>query len=116
MTHELKRFDPLRTANVSAVVYGLMMTIFTLIFLPFFLLIGVAGLVADESGAGLVAMIPMALMLVFYPIFGFIFGWISGLLGAAIYNFVVRWTGGFLVDVTLHGQAPPQATPAPTAG
>jgi hypothetical protein len=92
MRLELKRIDPLRAANVVALVEGLLLAAFALIFLPFFLL---AMLIAPSEGLGAVWIL---LMLVLYPVMGVVFGWISGLLGAAIYNFVIRLSGGFLLE------------------
>jgi hypothetical protein len=52
MKQELKRIDPLRAANVSALVYGLLTGVFALIFAPIFV---VAMLFAPE-GAGVAGM------------------------------------------------------------
>ena len=93
MKKELKRIDPLRTANVGALVYGLMMTVFMVLFSPLFLI--AALLAPTEEGFGPVLML---VMLVVYPIMGFVMGWISGLLGAAIYNLVIRLTGGLIFE------------------
>jgi prepilin signal peptidase PulO-like enzyme (type II secretory pathway) len=37
-------------------------------------------------------------VVVLYPVMGVLMGWISGFLSAVIYNFVVRWTGGLLME------------------
>ena len=90
MKHELRRIDPLRAANVAALVYGLIMGAFALIALPFFL---VAAFVGEFGAAGL-----SVFFVVLYPVMGLVMGWISGLLASAIYNFIVRWTGGLLLE------------------
>ncbi len=95
MRQELKRIEPLRAANIGALVYGLLGIIFMIIFSPFFLL---AGFLGAAQGQGMAGPFFIMLMLVVYPIMGFVFGWISGLLTAAIYNFIVTWTGGLLVE------------------
>jgi len=95
MRHELRRIEPLRAANIAALVYGLLGIIFTLIFSPIFLLVGFIG---AAQGKGLAGPFFMLMMLIVYPIMGFVFGWISGLLTAAIYNLIVRWTGGLLIE------------------
>jgi len=95
MKQELKRVDPLSAANVGALVYGLVMCAFALIFFPFFLL---AGLLAPSGGSGLGGPLMALGMLVLYPIMGVVMGWISGLLTCAVYNLVVRWCGGLLLE------------------
>ena len=95
MKQELKRIDPLRAANIGALVYGLLMTAFALIFAPFFLLFGLlAPSEALAPGGAFFALI----MFVFYPVMGVVLGWISGLLTSAIYNLVIRWSGGLLLE------------------
>ena len=95
MKQELKRIAPLRAANISALVYGLLTCVFMLLFSPFFLF---AFLLGQSEGVGLAGPLFAFIMLVIYPIMGFVMGWIMGLVGAAIYNLVVRWTGGLLLE------------------
>ena len=95
MRHELSRIEPLRAGNIAALVYGLLGIIFILLFSPIFLL---AGLIGAAQGKGLAGPLFMVMMLIVYPIMGFVFGWISGFLTAAIYNLIVRWTGGLLIE------------------
>lgn len=93
MVLELKRVDPLRTANILGLINGLMMIVFVLLFVPF-LMVMVLATAANDSGMGGIGPLMMFFLMLFYPILGAITGWISGLLGAAIYNLIVRWTGG----------------------
>ena len=86
MKHELKRVDPLRAANVLALVYGLMSGAFAILFAPFFLLAAFLA-PSDELGA-LGALFPIVFLFL-YPVVGLVMGWVSGLLGSAIYNFIV---------------------------
>ena len=77
------------------IVYGLLMGAFALIVLPFFLLAVIFAPSGEFGGAGSL----FAVLFVFvYPIMGLVIGWISGALTAAIYNLVVRWTGGLLLE------------------
>ena len=99
MIWELRRIEPLRAANVSAVVYGIMTAIFMVIFLPI-LLLGV--LFSGEPRQAF-----MLILFLFYPVLGVIMGWLSGLIGAAIYNFIIRWTGGLLFGVQTREASPP---------
>lgn len=95
MRQELKRVDPLRAANIGALVYGLLTGAFALVFLPFFLL---ASILAPSEGMGIAGPALVILMLVAYPVMGVVMGWISGLLTSAIYNVVIRWSGGLLLE------------------
>lgn len=94
MNQELKRIDPLRAANISALVYGLLTCVFMLLFSPFFLLMF---LLTPSREFGFAGPLFAFVMLIIYPIIGFVMGWIMGLVGAAIYNLVTRWTGGLLL-------------------
>ena len=95
MRHELRRVDPLRAANIGALVYGLLMTAFALLFFPFFVLVAIFAPEDESLPAGM--LFPVLLLFV-YPILGVVMGWISGALTSAIYNLVIRWTGGLIVD------------------
>ena len=108
MKQELKRVDPLRAANVGALVYGVLMTAFALVFFPFLLLAGL--LARSEAGPG--GMLFAGFALVFYPIMGFVMGWITGLLTAAIYNLVIRWSGGLVLEFDLVPPRPDQTVQA----
>ena len=96
MKYELRRVEPLRAANVSALVYGLMTAAFAVLFLPILLLMF---MLAPPTGSGGGASYFPVLLVVFYPLLGLIFGWIGGLLSALFYNLIVRWTGGLLFDM-----------------
>ena len=83
-----------------AVVYGCM----GLIFLPFFALAGTLGAFAQHAQPNQAA--PAALvggllvgMGFFFPIIYAAMGFIFGVVGAALYNLVARWIGGFEVEV-----------------
>ena len=105
MQFELKRVEPMRLANVGALVYGITMGVVALLFVPFFLII--MAIAASEDPDAL-AMVPAAVMLLLYPVFGLVFGWLGGLLTAAVYNMIVRLTGGLLFDFEAKS-APPAA-------
>lgn len=102
MRHELKRIAPLRAANVAAVVYGLTMAAFMLLFSPFVL---IAIFAAPENELGMAGPAFFLVMLLLYPIMGLVMGWISGILTAAIYNLVVKWTGGLQFELVADAPA-----------
>jgi hypothetical protein len=83
-----------------AVVYGCM----GLIFLPFFALAGMLGAFAQHAQTNQAA--PAAVigglflgMGIFMPIIYAVMGFIFGVIGAALYNLVARWIGGFEIEV-----------------
>jgi hypothetical protein len=94
MRSEIRRIDPVRFANVLALVYALFSLVFVVLMLPFLLL----GLTWGDSGGVLGVGITLFFVLM-YPLFGLFFGWLSGLLGAALYNLVARWVGGILIEL-----------------
>jgi hypothetical protein len=96
MKYELKRVAPLRAANIGALVYGILMTVFAVVFSPFVLL---ASLLAPADRTPMAAPAVAALILVAYPLLGLVMGWISGLLSSAIYNVIIRLTGGLLLEL-----------------
>jgi hypothetical protein len=95
MNLELKRIEPLRAANIMAIVYALLFVVIVLIVTPFVLLINTFE-PFEDMGSGTAAWLAVAMV---YPVFGAVIGWIGGLLLAVLYNLVVRWTGGLLVTV-----------------
>ena len=85
MVTRIKRFSILQTGKLLAVLYAC----FSVILLPFFLI----GLAANPKGTA-----PMLVLIILYPIMGFI----GGIIGAAIYNLAARFVGGF--EMTLETQ------------
>lgn len=91
---QIRRFEPFQLGKMLAVLYGAM----GLLFLPFFLIFS---LVASQLpnprppglwmfGLGFTVMMP-----VMYAVMGFV----SGVVGAWIYNVVAKWIGGIVVEV-----------------
>ena len=97
MNWELKRVEPLRAANVGALVYCVMTTVFAILFAPIILLVSIFG--PDQN------IVWGLMMLILYPFIGLIMGWISGLVTAAAYNVVIRVTGGLQFTVEASGSA-----------
>jgi hypothetical protein len=80
----IKRIGVLQMAKVMAVVSFAM----SLLVVPIFLL---AALFGDRSGMSVV-------FVIFIPVFYGVFGFISGAIGAFIYNFLVKFTGGIELE------------------
>ena len=99
MTKRLKKIEPVQLAKMLAVIYGLG----SLVFVPFFLLFSLVASMAPHMGQG-AAPIPMMLgmgvgFMIFAPILYATIGFITGLIGAFIYNVVAKWIGGIEVEV-----------------
>ena len=86
---------------------GVLYTCMGLIFLPIFALAGLAGAFAQQtqqaqsSGAAPAALVA-AMMFgfgIFMPVFYGVFGFVFGIISAAIYNLIARWIGGVEVEV-----------------
>ncbi len=90
----IKRIAPLQLGKIAGVLYG----IAGLVFAPIFLIVGAIGAAASgqprtgllAAGVGVIVLFP-----IIYAVIGFVFG----VLGAGLYNLVVRWIGGIEVEV-----------------
>lgn len=81
-THRIKRFSILQTGKLLGILYGFL----ALIMLPFIL---IPAVLASSEGE-FAQFIPMLVMMVLYPVMGFI----GGIIGAAVYNLCSKWVGG----------------------
>lgn len=91
MELELERIDPIRSANILALVNGIVTCVFTLLFLPF----ACIAIFASPDADGAVAGGLFAFLVLLYPLIAAVFGWIAGFFWAAVYNLFARWIGGF---------------------
>ncbi len=87
----LRRIDPLSAAKVYAVVLAVMMFVFAL---PAGCMMSMVGSITGEVGAGAFGAGMGFFLLILYPLFGLILGFISGFLMAWIYNLVAERIGG----------------------
>jgi hypothetical protein len=87
---QIKRFSIGQSAKFLGVLYLL----FGLLFVPFFLVIGM--MAPNDSGA----FFGGTMMAVAMPVLYAIFGVIGGAIGAALYNLVAGWVGGIEVEIT----------------
>ena len=73
-----------------------------LIFIPFFLLMSVAGMLIPHQSNSPSAALPVVFGMGFaiaMPIFYAIFGFIFGVVGAWIYNQIAKWLGGIEMEI-----------------
>lgn len=104
MNYRLQHVDAVQWANVMAVIYGVMMTVFAVVTIPF-LLLGM--LMAPPGTDGRGSLGTSLAFMIFYPFFGVFIGWTGGWAIAALFNFVAKRTGG--VRVTLESEPGPGA-------
>jgi len=91
MKKNLTRIAPLRAGIILGILYGL----FSLILVPFFLLFA---LVSAKTGTAAPAFMGVGFAIVLPVIYAF-FGFIGGIIMAALYNLIAGWTGGFEFEV-----------------
>jgi len=95
----------LSVAKINAAIYGVM----GILFMPFLLLISLAGAFAGPRHnplAGAVGVVFALVMPVFYAGVGFV----TGLLGSLIYNLFAKWLGGIEIELS-----PPPSAPIVTS-
>ena len=93
MTKQLTRIGPLRAGIVLGVLYG----IFSLIIMPFVLL---AFFIGGKAGTATPAFFGFGLgFAIMLPVLYAAVGFIGGIIAAAIYNLVAKWTGGLEFEV-----------------
>ena len=93
----LSYIAPVRAGLVLAIMYAFFGVIAGLMFVPFIIF----GAVLDKTGNA--PPVPAAVIglfaAIFVPIMYAIIGFVSGLIAAAIYNLVAKWTGGLEFEV-----------------
>lgn len=104
MQVELRRVSPLRAANVVALLYALSML---LMIVPMFVVMSLA---PDPAAANpeqqALSLSAFRWLLLLYPVFGLVFGWIAGLVGSWLYNGIAGRLGGFELDLLTRSPAP----------
>lgn len=116
MQVKLKRIEPVQAGKMLGVFYAA----FSLLFVPFMLLVFAVGSVAAKAqGQG--APPPTGLLfgfgalgLVFVPVIYGVIGFVFGALAALLYNLLARWLGG--LDLTFETEAAPPPSPPIATG
>ena len=94
--HVIKSVKVLSVAKIMGAVYGAI----GLLFLPFILLMSLAGsLVPRQEGQGGLGMIAGLFFGLFAPVIYGAMGFILGALSAFLYNLFAKWVGGIEVQV-----------------
>lgn len=103
----VRRFGVIRTANVAALLYVVMVAI---IFVPMTVIVA---LVAPRSGmVGNAGAVAMLLLGVVAALFYGLIGWVFTAIACLLYNFVAGLTGG--IEIQIEAVQPP--APAPVWG
>jgi len=102
MVHILKSVGVMSVAKIMGLLYACL----GLLFVPIFLLIGLAGSIAGQEKAmpfaGIFGIFFALLMPVVYGVTGFIFG----ALFAFLYNLAAKWMGGIEIEVESRPSSP----------
>jgi hypothetical protein len=109
--YRITRFNVIKTSNVVAVIYMLIVAIFVIPFLILGFLFGATGSPQAQQflGGGMIVGVVAVL------VYG-LFGWIFTAIACLIYNLAARWVGGVEVQVEpVQPPPPPPAWMAPTA-
>jgi hypothetical protein len=93
MTYDLRSISPAKLARFMALVVGGLMFVFTLISLPMFLLLPFPDDPSQPSKA------VFLVLLILYPLFGALWGWIAGQISARLYNFAAKRVGGVSIEL-----------------
>ena len=100
----IRRFSVIKTSNVVALIYMVVVAIFAV---PFALLVAIAGAGSNQLQGGAVGGIAFALI----AILGYgLLGWVFTAIGCLIYNLAAGWVGG--IEVQVEAVAPPPPPPA----
>jgi hypothetical protein len=109
--HVIKSVGVLSVAKIMGLVYGCL----GLIFIPFFLLMGLIGSMAGAKEAAFSGVIGIVFA-IFMPVVYGVMGFVMGAIGALLYNLFANWIGGIEMQVELRPGAQYIAAGNPTAG
>jgi hypothetical protein len=105
----IRRFGVIRTSNVAAVIYFILIAIFVI---PFALIAAATPMtVTDSLGRTVSFQLPWVFLL-FVPFLYAGIGWLFTALACLIYNVAARWTGGIEFEAIAVAPSPPPAPPA----
>jgi|SRR6266581_3834424 len=94
--HVIKAVKVLSVAKIMGAVYGAI----GLLFLPFILLMGLAGsLVPHQNGQGNIGIVFSFVFGLFAPVIYAAMGFVMGALSAFLYNLFAKWVGGIEVQI-----------------
>jgi hypothetical protein len=92
--HIIKSLGVLSCAKIG----GAVQAAIGIVFMPFFLLAGLVGALAN-TGTERVSSVVFVVFAIFLPVFYGVFGFLMGALAAWVYNLVSKWTGGIELEL-----------------
>ncbi len=87
-------------------IMGAVYTALGLLFLPIFLIAGIASSVAGGKGAALGAA-GMLILAILFPIFYGAIGFVAGAVGGLLYNLFANWLGGIQLELQMPAMLQP---------
>jgi hypothetical protein len=112
--HIVKSVGVLSVAKILGMIYGCL----GLIFAPFFLLVGVMGSAMGQANSPLAGVFGVGFAILMPVLYGAM-GFVSGAIGALLYNLFARWVGGFELELQVRPEfpvAPYPLVPPPSQG
>jgi hypothetical protein len=100
--HTVKSIGVISVAKMMGAIYAVL----GLIFIPIFLLAGMAGMMTGQKEAAVGAGLMLVLALIFPILYGAI-GFVAGAITALLYNLFAGWVGG--IELKLQAPVVPQA-------
>ncbi len=104
----IKRFGVYQTAKVAAVIYFALTAIMVIPIALFSLITAIIGGFGDDTDVTMFSAIGGVAFLIIPFIYGLVM-FVMTALGCALYNYIVRWTGGIELEVEV---APTEPRPA----
>ena len=101
--HIVKSVGVMSVARIMGLTYGCM----GLLFVPFFLLIGMSSSMANHGRSPAMGIFGMGFGVVFailMPVVYGLMGFVMGAIGGLLYNALAAWTGGFELELELRPQ------------
>ncbi len=90
MKKRLTRIGPLKAGIVLSILYGVL----GLLLAPFMLLMAMLG-----KGAGAKGAVVGVVFAIFIPVLYAVIGFVGGVICAAVYNLIAKWTGGLEFEI-----------------
>jgi hypothetical protein len=101
IVQKIRSIGVLSSAKMSGVIYGCL----GLLFIPFALIAGLAGLASGKKG-GMLGGIGLFAIAILAPFFYAALGFVSGAITALLYNLAAKWMGGIEIQLETAADGP----------
>lgn len=102
--HTIKSVGVMSVGKIMGVIYGAL----GLLFLPIFLVAGIAGSLSGGR-AGAFGAAGALFLAVLFPILYGVLGFVAGAIGALLYNLFANWIGGIEINLQAPAMIQPRA-------